>query len=444
MSKPVHFIALFRLSVLGPLTARIDLEHGEVKKIIRQLAKQTYQIPNSRRVHISEKTIERWYYRWRKNGIDGLAPKSRKDKGHCMLPDHVQEKILALKKEKPSRSIPTVISIIEQQGIICRKMLSRSTVHRFLVKHSLSTRTKTTTENIERRAFEAMYAGDIWYGDVMHGPTLNTASGTVKTYLVSIIDDASRLVCHTRFCECEDAVAIEHVLKDALLKRGLPHKLIVDNGPAYRAETLQSICARLGIRLIYGRPYEPQSKGKLERWHRTVREKFLAECRLENITSLEAFNARLWVWIETIYHTTIQQGLSDQQTPLERYQKDLLHIRPLGEFADNIDDFFYHRVRRTVKKDGTVSLDGILYEVPYQLAKQKVFLVIDPYKRLAFEVESLTYEKLGKAVVLDKIANLTRTRNRPAPAEPTTKQKTAYVEDVFIAAQKKFDITNEE
>ena len=109
MSKPVHFIALFRLSVLGSLTSRIDLEHGEVKRIIKQLAKQTYQIPNSRRVHISEKTIERWFYRWRKNGIDGLAPKSRKDKGSCILSRDVQEKILALKKEKPSRSIPSML-----------------------------------------------------------------------------------------------------------------------------------------------------------------------------------------------------------------------------------------------------------------------------------------------------------------------------------------------
>ena len=82
--------------------------------------------------------------------------------------------------------------------------------------------------------------------------------------------------------------------------------------------------------------------------------------------------------------------------------------------------------------------------MPYQLAKQKVFLVINPYKRLAFEVESLSYEKLGKAVMLDKIANLSRTRNRPVLAESTINQKTAYVEDVFIAAQKKFDITNEE
>lgn len=442
MSKPVHPIALFRLSVLGPLTARIDISHGEIKQTIEDLSKQTYQIPNSRKVHISKKTLERWYYKWLKGGIEALEPKERSDKGRCSLPGKLQEQILCLKKENKTRSIPTIISLIENRGDISRGILSHATVHRFLERHGLASRTKSVKEMIERRAFEAINANDIWYGDVMHGPTIYTDKGATKTYLVTIIDDASRLVCHTRFCEAEDAIAIEYVLKDALLKRGLPYKLIVDNGPAYRAKSLQSICARLGIRLIYGRPYEPQSKGKLERWHRTVREKFLAECMLEKIKTFEALNARLWVWIETVYHMTIQQGLANQQTPLQRYQKDLDKLRSLGHFADDIDDIFYHRVKRTVRKDGTVSSDGEMYEVPYQLAQQKVFLVIDPYTKKAFEVESLTYEKLGKAILLDKTANLNRRRNRPHIADAITNKKTSYIEEVFDAAQNKFDITN--
>ena len=444
MSKPVHPIALFRLSILGPLTSRIDINHGEAKKIIKQLASQTYHIPNSRRVHISEKTIQRWYYLWKKGGIDALAPKTRNDKHSCLLKPEVQSKLLSLKKEKPSRSIPTIISIIEHDGLVVKNSLSHSTAHRLLRKAGLSTRTTAPSESIERRAFEAVNAGDIWYGDVMHGPTIQTKNGAVKSFLVSIIDDASRLVCHTCFCEHEDAVAIERVLKDALLKRGLPHKLIVDNGPAYRSGTLQSICARLGIRLIYGKPYEPQSKGKLERWHRTVRDKFLAECELENINSLEAFNARLWVWIETIYHATPHQGLSDKQTPLERYQKDLSRVQGLGQIAQDIDDIFYHRTQRTVKKDGTVSLNGQLYEVPYHLVGAKVILVIDPHNKIPHGVESLSNDKLGKAVPLDKTANLTRTRNRPKLATEPSCKATSFVESVFDAAKETLDITHEE
>lgn len=79
--KTPNPIALFRLSVLGSLASRQTLVHGELKQIIRELAKQTYQIPNSHRMYLSEKTIERWYYAWLKKGIDGLVPKSRIDKG---------------------------------------------------------------------------------------------------------------------------------------------------------------------------------------------------------------------------------------------------------------------------------------------------------------------------------------------------------------------------
>ena len=69
MSKPLHPLALFRLSVLGPLASRGQIKRGEVKSIIRELASNTYNIPDSRRVHLSEETILRWYYDW-KRGIN--------------------------------------------------------------------------------------------------------------------------------------------------------------------------------------------------------------------------------------------------------------------------------------------------------------------------------------------------------------------------------------
>src|SRR3990172_12885745 len=262
MSHLVHPIALFRLSVLGSLTSRESLSQGELKKIIRELASQTYRVPNSKRTHIGEKTIERWYYAWRQKGIDGLAPVERSDKGNSQLPPEVQEAILACKQDNPARSINTIIRLLVMQGTTRKDQLSRSSVHRLLRHHKLSSRTCAVREAIERRSFEALFAGDIWYGDVLHGPRIQTPNGMKKVYLVTVMDDASRLICHSEFCLDESALSIEYVLKEALLKRGLPKRLVIDNGPAYRSETLQSICARLGIRLIYCRPYEPEGKGK--------------------------------------------------------------------------------------------------------------------------------------------------------------------------------------
>ena len=112
----------------------------------------------------------------------------------------------------------------------------------------------------EKRSFSAEFAGSIWYGDVMHGPRVPHKGQLRKTYLVSLIDDASRLVAHSAFCLGETALDIEGVLKQALLRRGVPIKLVVDNGAAYRAHTLQGLCARLGIHLIFCRPYAPEGK----------------------------------------------------------------------------------------------------------------------------------------------------------------------------------------
>jgi putative transposase len=163
-----------------------------------------------------------------------------------------------------------------------------------LQRFDLSKRTLADAATIERRSFVAVHAGDIWQGDVLYGPQISTAYGMRKTYLVSLLDDASRLITHCAFCLGETAVDIENVLKNAVLKRGVPKKLIVDNGAAYKSESLQSICARLQIRIIYCPAREPEGKGKLERYYRFFRETFLNEIDIKAIQNLADLNARLW------------------------------------------------------------------------------------------------------------------------------------------------------
>src|SRR3990167_7733270 len=132
MSKPLHPLALFRLSVLGPLVSRGQLKHGEVKMIVRDLASKTYNIPDSRRVHLSEETILRWYYEWKRGSIEALLPNQRRDKGKTHLSEEIQTALLQLKQDNPSRSINTMIDMLERQGLVAKKQLARATVHRFL------------------------------------------------------------------------------------------------------------------------------------------------------------------------------------------------------------------------------------------------------------------------------------------------------------------------
>lgn len=443
MIKPINAVALFRLSVIGPLVSRARLEKGELKALIKQIAKQSYQTPDGRPSQLSEKTLERWYYLWRRQGVDGLEAKPRTDCGKSNIADDIQQQILFLKQEQRSRSINTLIKLLEEQNIISRGQLSRSSVHRLLSRNGLSKRVVSDGNQIERRSFEAEYAGDIWHGDVMHGPSVMTKHGKRKVYLVSYMDDATRLICHSSFYLSETALSIEHALKEALLKRGLPKKIIVDNGPAYRSSSMQTICSRLDIRLVYCRPYEPQGKGKLERWHRTLREEFLTEINLDDINSLDDLNSRLWVWLEHAYHQRPHSGLKHKSTPLARWQQNLLKVRPLGSYARDLDAYFYHRVLRCVRKDGTLSWEGDLYEVPYEFCGQEVNLVVEPFEKKALYIECLEYKYLSPVHPLDKHANCNRRRQRPEIA--TSRKPTKGLVDFMHENSKDiYDVTKTE
>ncbi len=409
----LHPVALFRLAVLGPLVSRDRLEHGELKRLIRELAGRDYDIPGTERGRIGEKTLEAWYYAWRRNGIEALIPKLRSDRGQSKLSAAIQAAILDAKRDNPRRSIDQLILLLEHSGLAAYGELRRSSVHRLLQGHGLSRPLGAASEAEEHRSYEARYAGDIWYGDVMHGPRVPVTGRIRKVYLVSLMDDASRLLTHSAFCTGEKALDIEGVFKQAVLKRGLPVKLVVDNGPAYRAKTLQGICARLGIHLIYCRPYAPEGKGKLERWHRTLRDQFLSELDPTRIHDLADLNTRLWAWLEKIYHRRTHSSLQGQ-TPLQRYQQDLPRIRSLGNRAERLDELFYHRIGRKVRKDGTVSYQGQRFEVPYELAGQSVQLVVDPHAEQVISVENNQGETLGQATPLDVLANSHRRRRQPA------------------------------
>jgi transposase InsO family protein len=409
--------ALFRLSVLGPLVSREQLARGELQQLIRELSAREYAIPGTRRRHLGEKTIQAWYYAWRRNGLAALAPKPRADRGSSKISPAIQEAILAAKRANPRRSVRQIVRLLEAAGTVQAKSLSRSAVHRLLKQHGLSQLAGSAHLPEEKRSFAAEFAGSIWYGDVMHGPRVPHKGQLRKTYLVSLIDDASRLVAHSAFCLGETALDIEGVLKQALLRRGVPIKLVVDNGAAYRAQTLQGICARLGIHLIFCRPYAPEGKGKLERWHRTMREQFLGELDERHIAGLDDLNARLWAWLEQVYHRTEHAGLGGV-TPLARYQRDLGRIRSLGARAAQLDALFHHRVSRFVRKDGTVSYLGQRFELPYELSGKTVRLVVDPHAQRVVGVENEHGVSLGEATALDEIGNTRRARRKPDSAAP--------------------------
>jgi len=141
MNEEQQQMALFKLMVLGPLTCRTKLARGELKAITEELANRSYDIPDSRRCHLSPQTIMRWYYEWRDGGFEGLAKKKRKDCGRMILTASVQTRVLQLKKENRARALNTLLALLQREMVEGVQKVSRATLHRFLQKHNLLTET---------------------------------------------------------------------------------------------------------------------------------------------------------------------------------------------------------------------------------------------------------------------------------------------------------------
>ncbi len=170
----------------------------------------------------------------------------------------------------------------------------------------------------------------------------------------------------------------------------------------------------------------------MERWHRTFRDQFLSELDTSRLRDLSDLNARLWAWVETVYHRTAHSGL-EGRTPLERYQQDLPRIRTLGTLAARLDELFHHRVKRKVRKDGTVSYQGERFEVPYELSGRSVRLVVDPHARNVLGVEDENGQSLGAATPLDAVANVQRKRRKPRPVEEPSPRGASGDNEVELA-----------
>lgn len=407
-------VALFRYGLIADL---LHLSPGEgLYKKLEDKASKSYAIPGTTRTRVAPETIRGWLSIYRKLGFEGLLPRPRKDVGSTRsLGQEVRDLLIALKDEKPELTVKQVIADARAAGKIPEDVeLPLSTVHRLLSRAGLMKKPKPGGQ--DHRRFEFPKAGDMWTSDAMHGPRVvchDNMRRKSKTYLLAFLDDASRVVPYGEFCTSENTAAFLPVLKEAVTRRGVPKRLFVDNGAAYRSKQLALVCAKLGITLIHARPYHPQAKAKIERWFRTVRMQVLSRLSDQDKSSLSALNRRLRAWIEGEYHHAPHRGLNGQ-TPLERWSQVGDEVRWLEPGVD-LDDVCLLEARRRVHKDRTVSLHGVVYEVEACLVDSSVMLRYDP-RRLAAKKSIQVWADDGKrmadANVVDLYANCFVKRDR--------------------------------
>ena len=413
-------VAVFRFGVIHEFVTGIMLDHGEQEKLLREKCDRKWKIPFSSRTRISRSTILSWVRRYRDGNrkLESLYPESRSDRGKSRAMD--EETCLALirlRKEIPSTTVPFLIRTMKERGLVSPgTTLNQPTVYRFLHQHGL---TKPGIAAQDRRKFEAELPNDLWQSDVMHGPGVDVEGKQRKAFLIAIIDDHSRLITHAEFYLSERLTCYLDVLEQALLKRGLPRKLYVDNGPAFRSHHLEYISASLNIALIHARPYMPQGKGKIERWFKTVRTCFLPGFKGQTLLELnEAFD----LWVNNIYHQ--QKHSSTGQTPFKRFTSRMECIRPAPK---NLKDHFRNAARRRVAKDRTITFKGRLYEAPVPLIGKQVELLY--HENDCENIEILWNNKsYGTVRPVDLHVNcrVKRDENRPSDLVITSDNNPAY------------------
>jgi putative transposase len=169
----------------------------------------------------------------------------------------------------------------------------------------------------------------------------------------------------------------------------------------------------LGVKLVHASPRAATTKGKIERFFRTVRDQFLVE--IDDGVELAEVNRLFSAWLEVVYHRRVHSETG--QAPLERF--DAAGAPPLPTPA-LLREAFLWSVERTVTKTATVSLHGNQYEVDAALAGRKVELVFDPFDLTRIEVR-YQHRPFGIAValVIGRHTHPQAQRELPPPAAPT-------------------------
>jgi len=395
-------MAMFRFQVIHVLL------HGDdertMKKRILEQSEKLWPLPDGQVRQFAPGTIEQWYYDYRAGGLDALRSLGRSDRGSFRgLSENECDFLDRIVRNHPDLRTSVIIRLMRAKGLIENGRPSQSTIYRYVRLK----RPERAAPVKERRSFEAPYAGNLWQVDILYGPYLPKKDSRGRwrkrqTFLVAIIDDHSRLLCHGEFYFEQNLLAYLHCLKTALRKRGIPEKLYCDNGRVFLSSQVKRIMAELGTTVLHTRCRDAAAKGKIERFFGTARTSFLEPAVILNPPrTLGELNRRFWKWLESDYNLAAHSGIGGA-TPVNRWMETSHKVRLLKPGTE--DEIFLFETRRQVKKDGTFSLQSTIFETSWMLSGKKVTVSYDPFmpERVFVSHEGHDY---GRANILNRQFN---------------------------------------
>lgn len=419
-------IAAFRYQVIAPLVSR-PLSYGEQRAVIRTLCQQMWQTPDGNAVTLSPRTIYRWLAAYRAEGWGALAPSPRADAGALRrLDPEIVALAIQLREENPTRSVQQILRLLELAGRIEPGAVKYSTLTYHFRRRGVLAKQAPNPDTVLRRR-QAPYANAEWQGDTQYTvrlPDPARPGRTKQAYLFAFIDDYSRFIVGAQFFFEENRPRLEEVLKWAIIRHGLPEILHVDNGSVYASDYLQRVCGELAIDLRHGRPYHPQSKGKIERWFRRVDQQFtgevqplIAEGRVQTLADL---NAVLDAWLAVGYQDASHKSLAGA-TPRSVWTASRAAHPPRTQPVETVRRIFLWQDTRKADKTGVIQLAGNRYEVDARLARKKFIVRYDPYDLTVIhcEYQGQVYPD-ATPLVLRHHRHREVPNPEPVPAKPAT------------------------
>ena len=353
-------IGLFRYTLIRDAADPV-LSKAQRGRLVRALAERDHLGPDGRLVHVARGTLDQWIRAYRRGGFDALVPQPRVVVPHT--PAGVLELAFALKRERPERTAAQVRQIMLTTGGD-QPVPGLRTLQTHLARAGLNVRADGRSPGKVYGRFEASSRNELWTGDGLHGPKLAGAAAR-RAVLLAFIDDHSRLLVGWRWGTGEDVFGLEAALRIGLMARGVPEQILVDRGSAFVSSQLLRACAVLGVKLIHASPRAATTKGKIERFFRTVRDQFLVE--IDDGVELAELNRLFSAWLEVVYHRRIHS--ETRATPLARFDAAGAPRLPTPAL---LREAFLWSVERTVTKTATVSLQANQYEVDAALVGRKV------------------------------------------------------------------------
>lgn len=357
---PAEEVAIFRREIIGSLTRR-QFNRGELRAEIRRLSKERFRAPGASNTRTySVPTLERWYYDLKKGGLEALRPSPRSDRGRGRdLTPALRDLLLDIRREHRAASVALIVRTLVNDGRLQSGAVSNSTVRRLYVEHGLDrVSPRDGASGHTRFRWQAERPGALWQGDVCYGPAIKIEGVSRPVRIHALIDDASRHVIAIEAHHTEREADMLAVMVAAVRKHGAPDALYLDNGSTYRGDLLRIACARLAITLLHPRPHDPQARGKIERFWRTLRQGCLDF--VGALTSLHDLNVRLWAWVDQHYHKSPHASLIGK-SPAEVYAATPRRLDSIDE--QKLRDALTARVRRRVRRDTTVTVAGHDWEL---------------------------------------------------------------------------------